>query len=135
MSWDLDTDSLSEEELDEELGDGLDDLDALIACIMEGVEDGESVDILDLRRVKEMQLAHQLLKRYVHGLDVSVSCNLHDPFHFMGNIRVEGEMVEFNDPRWFVRVACLASNTEVYPLAKNRVRMTFTFHGLTRTIA
>ena len=32
------------------------------------------------------------------------------------------------------RVAEFANNMEVYPLVKNRVRLTFTFHGLTKPI-
>ena len=52
----------------------------------------------------------------------------------MGSISVEGPMLEFDCPEWFSRVAEFASNTEVYPLAKNKVRMTFTFHGLTKPI-
>ena len=31
-------------------------------------------------------------------------------------------------------MAEFASNTEIYPLAENKVRMTFTFHGLTAPI-
>ena len=52
----------------------------------------------------------------------------------MGGVSVEGKVLEFAGSKWFARAAEFASNTEVYPLAKNRVRLTFTFHGLTAPI-
>mgnify|MGYP000216046892 CR=1 FL=1 len=39
-----------------------------------------------------------------------------------------------DNPEWFARAAEFASNTEVYPLTKNRIRLTFTFHGITTPI-
>ena len=45
--------------------------------------------------------------------------------------RGETERLDFDNPEWFARAAEFASNTEVYPLAKNRIRLTFTFHGIT----
>ena len=73
--------------------------------------------------------------RYItKGQNVTVSYKLHEPFKSMGSVSVEGEQLVFDKPEWFARVAEFASNTEVYPLAKQAIRMTFTFHGLTKTI-
>ena len=48
----------------------------------------------------------------------------------MGSVSVEGKSLEFDDPMRFARAAEFASNVEIYPLANDRVRLTFTFHGL-----
>lgn len=52
----------------------------------------------------------------------------------MGSVFVEGKEIEFQNPEWFSKISKFASNVEVYVLAKNKVRLTFTFHGLTAPI-
>ena len=74
------------------------------------------------------------MKYLTRGTDAEVSYKLYQPFKSMGSVSVEAKVLEFYDPEWFARAAEFASNTEVYPLAKNRVRLTFTFHGLTKPI-
>ena len=68
------------------------------------------------------------------GTNVQISYKMYEPFKTMGSITVEGAVLEFDKPEWFARIAEFASNTEIYPLTKNIVRMTFTFHGLTTPI-
>ena len=59
---------------------------------------------------------------------------LNKPLNSMGTVSVEGNPLMFTNSLWFSRAAEFASNMEVYPLAKNLVRLTFTFHGLTNPI-
>lgn len=56
---------------------------------------------------------------------------LHEPFKSTGFISLEGESLEFYRLPLFSRAAGLSDNIEIYPLIGDRVRMTFTFLGLT----
>lgn len=116
---------MSDEELDEAL-------DAFVDCIKDDVErDDEKTTVLNPMRLRQMQFAYAALKYITRYSDVQVSYKLNEPFKSMGSISAEGACLDFSKPEWFARVAEFASNMEVYPLAKNRVRLTFTFHGLT----
>lgn len=90
--------------------------------------------ILDVKRVQEMQLAEEVIKKEVMGEDVEFFCEVNKPFLSMGSISVEGKILAVADPDWFHVVAGLASNMEIYPLTNGKIRMTFTFHGLTKSI-
>lgn len=117
---------------DEELKQALDEL---IEGLRPDIEDDDSkVTMLDTFRLKQIQFAYAALQYITRGTDTVVSYKLNEPFKTMGSISVEGESLEFDKPEWFARVAEFASNTEVYPLTKNRVRLTFTFHGLTKPV-
>lgn len=117
---------------DEDLGQSMDDF---IEAISQELEDEEwNTTVLDIQKSKQIQFAYSVLKYLTRGSDAVVSYKLHEPFKTMGSVSVEGKSIEFYQPEWFARIAEFASNTEVYPLAKNRVRLTFTFHGLTKSI-
>lgn len=110
-------------------------LDELLGALKDNIEaDDKKTTMLDGLKLKQIQFAYSVLQYITRGTDAKVSYKLNEPFKTMGNISVEGQMLEFDCPEWFSRVAEFASNTEVYPLAKNKVRMTFTFHGLTKPI-
>ena len=96
--------------------------------------DEEKTTVLNPMKLQQMQFAHAALKYITRDSDVEVSYKLNTPFKTMGSISVEGETLAFDKPEWFARVAEFANNMEVYPLVKNRVRLTFTFHGLTKPI-
>lgn len=109
--------------------------DELIDGLRADIENDDSkVTMLDAMRLKQIQFAYAALQYITRGTDTVVSYKLNEPFKTMGSISVEGQSLEFDKPEWFARVAEFASNTEVYPLTKNRVRLTFTFHGLTKPI-
>lgn len=109
--------------------------DELIDGLKVDIENEDSkVTVLDAMRLKQIQFAYAALQYITRGTDTVVSYKLNEPFKTMGSISVEGQSLEFDKPEWFARVAEFASNTEVYPLTKNRVRLTFTFHGLTKPI-
>ena len=109
--------------------------DELIDGLKVDIENEDSkVTVLDAMRLKQIQFAYAALQYITRGTDTVVSYKLNEAFKTMGSISVEGQSLEFDKPEWFARVAEFASNTEVYPLTKNRVRLTFTFHGLTKPI-
>ena len=107
--------------------------DEFLEMISQEIEDDEEkTTMLDLQKYKQIQFAYSMLKYLTRGSDAVVSYKLNEPFKTMGSVSVEGKSIEFYNHEWFACVAEFASNTEVYPLAKNRVRLTFTFHGLTK---
>ena len=125
MNIDFETEFQSEEELEQAF-------DEMIESIRADIEDEEGrVTILNGLRLKQLQFTYSVLKFLTRGTDAEVSYKLYEPFKTMGSVSVEGRLLEFDNPEWFARAAEFASNTEVYPLNNNRVRLTFTFHGLT----
>ena len=128
MEYGFDKTFLTDEDLEQSMDD-------FIEAISQELEDEEwNTTVLDIQKSKQIQSAYSVLKYLTRGSDAVVSYKLHEPFKTMGSVSVEGKSIEFYQPEWFARVAEFASNTEVYPLAKNRVRLTFTFHGLTKSI-
>lgn len=111
---------------DEELQNAMDEF-------VNSVKD-DVATVLNPIKLQQMQFAHAALKYITRDSDVEISYKLNTPFKTMGSISVEGEVLAFDKPEWFARVAEFANNMEVYPLVKNRVRLTFTFHGLTKPI-
>lgn len=110
-------------------------LDELLDALKDNLEDDDKkTTVLNGLRLKQIQFAYSVLQYLTRGTDAKVSYKLNEPFKTMGSISVEGSMLEFDNPEWFSRAAEFASNTEVYPLAKDKVRLTFTFHGLTNPI-
>lgn len=128
MEYGFDKTFLTDEDLEQSMDD-------FIEAISQELEDEEwNTTVLDIQKSKQIQFAYSVLKYLTRGSDAVVSYKLHEPFKTMGSVSVEGKSIEFYHPEWFARIAEFASNTEVYPLAKNRVRLTFTFHGLTKSI-
>lgn len=128
MEYGFDKTFLTDEDLEQSMDD-------FIEAISQELEAEEwNTTMLDFQKSKQIQFAYSVLKYLTRGSDAVVSYKLHEPFKTMGSVSVEGKSIEFYQPEWFARVAEFASNTEVYPLAKNRVRLTFTFHGLTKSI-
>ena len=128
MEYGFDKTFLNDEDLEQSMDD-------FIEAISQELEDEEwNTTVLDIQKSKQIQFAYSVLKYLTRGSDAVVSYKLHEPFKTMGSVSVEGKSIEFYQPEWFARIAEFASNTEVYPLAKNRVRLTFTFHGLTKSI-
>ena len=110
-------------------------MDELVDSIRDDINSDEGkTTALNVLRLKQLQFAHAVLQYIMKGKNVQISYKLYEPFKTMGSVTVEGQVLEFDKSEWFARVAEFATNTEVYPLAKNMVRMTFTFHGLTAPI-
>lgn len=125
MNIDFDTTFQSDEEIECFL-------DEFIESVRDEVEaDENEVTILNGLKLKQLQFTYAVLEYLTRGSDIELTYKLHEPFKTMGSVSVEGKLLEFDKSEWFARAAEFANNTEVYPLAKNRVRLTFTFHGLT----
>ena len=107
--------------------------EGMIEALCEQIEqDEQRTAVMNLPRMKQMQIAYAVVKQMKLGADkIKLSYQVNQPYQSMGNITLEGKVLEFVSPKWFSFVANLASNTEVYTLTKNKVRLTFTFHNLT----
>lgn len=90
--------------------------------------------VLNTEVLKNIRTVYGLLQKELENTGVKISYELHRPYHSMGYVMVEGKSINFKNTRVFKKCMELSSNTEVYPLAKNGVRTTFTFHGLTNKI-
>lgn len=107
------------------------EIELLVKNIGEEIEKEESgVKLANIQKIRQLQLTYSALKYLTKGSGVTVSYKLNEPFKTMGSVSAEGKLIEILNPKLFSQIASLASNTEVYPLAKNKVRLTFTFHGL-----
>lgn len=113
------------------------EFDAILNAVQDEIEaDERNVTILNALRMKQFQFAYACL-RYITQEDetISVTYKLCEPFKTMGSVTVEGEeSLEFYNSKYLARAIEFASNVEVYPLANGCVRMTLTFHGLTKPI-
>ncbi len=113
------------------------EFDAILNAVQNEIEaDERNVTILNALRMKQFQFAYACL-RYITQEDetISVTYKLCEPFKTMGSVTVEGEeSLEFYNSKYLARAIEFASNVEVYPLANGCVRMTLTFHGLTKPI-
>ena len=115
------------------------DIQHLLDGFVEGMQDMVAEDegkttIINPLRLAQIKFTYSVMKYLTRDTDAEVTYKLNEPFKTMGSVSVEGKVLEFEGSKWFARAAEFASNTEVYPLAKNRVRLTFTFHGLTAPI-
>ena len=115
------------------------DIQHLLDGFVEGMqdmvaEDEGKITIINPLRLAQIKFTYSVMKYLTRDTDAEVTYKLNEPFKTMGSVSVEGKVLDFAGPKGFARAAEFASNTEVYPLAKNRVRLTFTFHGLTAPI-
>lgn len=95
------------------------------------------VSILNLHRVHQMRFSCAMMKRILRETNSRawVECKQHEHNCNVGVVRIEGVELSVTDMEGFARAAEFASNTEVYPLKDNSVRLTFTFHDLARPLA
>jgi len=70
----------------------------------------------------------------VIGNESSVTYKLHEPYPSMGSVSVEGKDVVIEDSVKFASMIAMATNFEVYPKTDGTVKMTLTFHGLTKKL-
>ncbi len=109
-------------------------LDGFVEGMQDMVADEGKTTIINPLRLAQIKFTYSVMKYLTRDTDAEVTYKLNEPFKTMGSVSVEGKVLEFAGSKWFARAAEFASNTEVYPLAKNRIRLTFTFHGLTAPI-
>ena len=128
MNDDLDWSLLSDEEIEQQM-------DEIVESLRPDIETDESKTVLlNATRMTQLKFTYLVMRYLTRGRKVSVTYKLYEPFRTMGSVSVEGKSIEFDSTKWFTRAAEFASNTDVYPLTDNKVRLTFTFHGLTAPI-
>lgn len=90
------------------------------------------VSILNYPRVQQMRFSCAMIKKVLRetNSEAKVECKQHEFDANVGVVRVEGVSLDIVDIEGFSRASEFASNTEIYPLKANKVRLTFTFHGL-----
>ena len=115
-------------------------VDALIEAIgyeLDALEGLATLYITNPVRVSMMRFCCLAMKRAMRGStkDVNFIVGRSKLEPSMGYVDIEGAPLTIRDTEWFARAAEFADNTEIYPLKDNRVRMTFTFHGLLMPIA
>jgi len=117
-------------EFDEFSVEDLEEVDAFIECLKEMPR--SEVLILNPHRVNQMRFSCAAIKKAMreHNRRAKFVCKQSDIESSMGYVDVEAEDIGIEDTEWFARAAEFASNTEIYPLKANKIRMTFTFHGL-----
>ena len=108
-------------------------LEAALDEISEAIEkEDKKPTVMSPLRFEQMNFCHAVLKYLTKDMKgVKLTYALHKPFKTMGYVTVEGKELMFTKSEWFARAAEFANNMEVYPLEQNKVRLTFTFHGLT----
>ena len=128
MENDFDWSGLSDADVEQRM-------DEIIEKLRPDLEaDDAKISVLNDDRMRQLEFTYLVMRYLPQGTDAVVSYKLNEPFKTMGSVSVEGKSLEFDNPKWFSRAAEFASNTEVYPLANDRVRLTFTFHGLTKLV-
>ena len=109
--------------------------DAFLCAIGRLLEQSDSgPSIVNPQRLREMQFTYRVVHDLLAGGDMRVSYRLHEPLKSMGSISIEGKRLTFSQPEWFARAAEFADSTEIYPLVNDEVRITFTFHDLTKPL-
>lgn len=125
MRYEFEREFMNDEDVEEEL-------DAILESVRDDLEAEEAQPtVLSPIRFRQMQFVYAVLKYITRETNANITYELQKPFKSMGSIAVEGRLLEFDKPEWFARAAEFANSTDIYPLSSNRVRIEYTFHGLT----
>lgn len=123
-------------DIDEEFeDDDFDDEDfAVIDALIEYMETlpQNKVFMLNPPRIQQMRFSCAAIKHVLAETmcGAKIVCKQSDLEPTMGYIDVEGANIAITNTEQFVRAAQFANNTEVYPLATDKVRLTFTFYDI-----
>ena len=125
MRYEFEREFMNDEDVEEEL-------DAILESVRDDLEAEEAQPtVLSPIRFRQMQFVYAVLKYITRETNGNITYELQKPFKSMGSIAVEGRLLEFDKPEWFARAAEFANSTDIYPLSSNKVRIEYTFHGLT----
>lgn len=123
--YSYDKEDLSEEE----------ELDALIEAVGDLIREDElKTAVIVPKKYEDIKRTYAMLEYIIKGKDASLDYVFNQPFKSMGVISVEAKELIFDNPELFSKVSELADSVDVYPLTSGKLRMEFTFHGLTRPI-
>lgn len=105
-------------------------VDALVDYLKELPHD--DVFILNPKRVEQMKFSYAMLLKSIAGIEkeVSITYGISEFDRTMASIKLEGRDLEVCDIERFSRAAEFADSTDIYPLVEDKIRMTFTFHGI-----
>lgn len=108
------------------------DFDAFIEFMKDKLEkDKENKKVHNFLQYEKMNFVESVLKKLASFCNAEVKSEVSDVFESEGSVTIEGKHLEF-PVEWFARAAEFADNMEIYPLAKNAVRISFAFHNLTK---
>lgn len=125
MRYEFEREFMNDEDVEEEL-------DAILESVRDDLEAEEAQPtVLSPIRFRQMQFVYAVLEYITRETNANITYELQKPFKSMGSIAVEGRLLEFDKPEWFARAAEFANSTDIYPLSSNKVRIEYTFHGLT----
>lgn len=112
----------------------LDGEDFLDSDIMEAVEQiDQMTQIIIPARVNEFTKAYGIIKKACNKTGLKVSFGIFEPLKSFGHIDIEGKKIDI-DCTNISEAFSLANNIEIYPLTNNKIRITLTFHGLTKVV-
>ena len=87
--------------------------------------------VVNPKRVREMSIVYEVLKRITKGRDIEVTYRVHEPFSSVGVISIVGKEISFSNIEAFDKIKAVVSNFEIYPRVSGVIQMNFAFHGLT----
>lgn len=122
---DFDTEFMTDDEI-EEMMDGL-----ILDIAYTAAEEDRRTAIINMPRIQQVLLAYNALKYMTKGKNVKVTYKLQSPYKNVGCVTVTGSDLLFDKSDWFVKIAGIASNLDIYPRKDRTVRMDFSFYGLT----
>lgn len=110
-------------------------LDAFIHAVGEAIEEEEDKPaVIVPNRMLQMQYSYAALKQLVAGTNAKISYEMHNLYKSMGDVSIEATDLTFTNVDLFTKACSFASNLDVYPLTNGNVKMTLTFHGLTKPV-
>ena len=100
-----------------------------IGALMQKQESRPSV--VNPKRIREMLIVYEVLKKITKGRDIEVTYRVHEPFSSVGVISIVGKEISFSNIDAFDKIKTVVSNFEIYPRVSGVIQMNFDFHGLT----
>lgn len=119
-----------DEEYDEDERDGR--TDAVLLALGEMIEAVESrTAIINPRRMAQMERCYDLIQTRLLSPGAELSYRVHEPYKSMGCITLEADNFTVRQTKAFQQACRLANNVELYPLVNGKLRIAFSFDGLT----
>ena len=117
---------------DDEIEKRLDEI--LIPVAKKMAEEDEIDSVLNIQQAEALKYTFQIMQALALATKAKATYEMNEPFKSMGSVSVNGKLLEFNRPDFFMTAIGLASNFNVYPKTNGTVQMDFTFHGMTKPI-
>ncbi len=106
--------------------------DRLVELVKDRIlSDDERLQIMNFPKVIRVIFVYRVICEMLREQKATVTCKVNEPFKESGSVQVEGRTITFYNPDLFIEVEKMSDNFDCYPLTDGKVRLTFTFHGLT----